>query len=520
MFNTQYDWQYRSTPTERLNRAMVGETLQWPRGKVIGGSSAINGMKYFRGIDDDSLEWFNRGNSEWHPNIVREYYRKAESLQNQELLKDPYIKSFYGLSGPQAINNFNQTFKELTKNMLESYRSIGIKPQKDIQIANLLGTGVFKVTAFDGKRASTGTAYLNIAQERNNLKILKNAMVTKILINNNSNNCSEAYGVELDYDGRKIKVIASLEVILSAGSINSPQLLMLSGVGPKKHLESVNITCIIDLPAVGQNLQDHITIPMPVFTDEVVYETQEHKYLDVALYAYNRTGYLARHTVPNVIAFYSRDKSASKPEFELHLTAKPKNSPYVKNYFAVNKKPISDSMSKLSEQYDAYIFEFNLLKPYSRGNITLKSNNPYEHPFIYPNYFEDPRDLVATAEGLHMLKNITNSEYFKSINGFIAKYNWSECDSYVLNSVSYWKCISPDIVRTIYHPVGTCSMGPDPRSSVVDSRLRVHNVKGLRVIDGSIMPTITSCNTNGPIIMIAERGADLVKEDYENYECL
>nr|BAM18228.1 glucose dehydrogenase [Papilio xuthus] len=339
---------------------------------------------------------------------------------------------------------------------------------------------------------------------------MKNAFVVKILLDDNS----KVYGVVVKYKGEEIKVFASEEVIISAGSINSPQLLMLSGIGEKNHLESKNIDCKVDLPGVGKNLQDHLTINVPIFGTMPYSQSEIEKLISFPLYSYNRTGLLAQSGFPHTLAFYSRNRNATYPEFEVHLDFWYKNSTDAKNFFSMFKEPIYENFVKIIEKHDSIVYQFNLLHPYSRGNIYLNTSNPYDHPLIYANYLDDERDLDATVEGIRMLTRIVKTDYFKSINAFLGRYNWPKCNKYKLNSYDYWRCIAPQIVTTIYHPVGTCSMGPDPSSAVVDSRLRVHHVKGLRVIDASIMPNITGCNTNGPTIMIGERGSDLIKEDY------
>ncbi|XP_014367656.2 glucose dehydrogenase [FAD, quinone] [Papilio machaon] len=510
LFGSEFDWQYKTVPTGKTNCANVGESIDWPRGKMLGGSSAINGMVYFRGVADDFKKWFDLGNNEWCADVVFKYYKKLESLQDQKLLHNPHIKDLYGLNGPQVINTFNRSDEELVKNLLESYNQIGLQKQEDLHLANLLGAGLSRDTAYNGIRASTATTYLSQIQHRENFKLIKNAFVVKILLDSNS----KAYGVVVKYRGKEIKVFASEEVIISAGSINSPQLLMLSGIGEKKHLESKDIACKVDLPGVGKNLQDHLTINIPIFGTQPDYQNEIEKYLSFALYSYNRTGLLSQSNFPHLIAFYSRNKNAKYPEFEAHVNVWRKNSSSAKNLFSIFKEPIYQSFSELSEKYDCIVFRFNLLRPYSRGNIYLNTSNPFDHPLIYANYLEDERDIEATVEGIRMLTGIIETDYFKSINAFIGRYNWPKCNKYKLNSYGYWRCIAPEIVTTIYHPVGTCAMGPDPSSAVVDSRLRVHHVKGLRVIDASIMPYITSCNTNGPTIMIGERGSDLIKEDH------
>ncbi|XP_013143788.1 PREDICTED: glucose dehydrogenase [FAD, quinone]-like [Papilio polytes] len=510
LLKSEADWQYRTVPTGRINGANVGGSLDWPRGKMLGGSGAINGMVYFRGIAIDFNKWADLGNKQWCSDIVFKYYKKLESLQDQKLLRNPYIRDFYGLNGPQVINTFNKTDEELIENLKESYSQIGLERHEDLHLGNLLGVGLSRDTAYNGKRASTATTYLSQIQHRENFKLIKNAFVLKILLNSQY----KVYGVVVKYKGKEIKVFASNEVIISGGSINSPQLLMLSGIGEKKHLESKNITCKVDLPGVGKNLQDHLTINVPIFGTTSYSQNKINNYLNVALYSYNRTGGLAQSNYPHLLAFYSRNRNATHPEFEVHLDFWHKNSPQAKNFFSMYKEPINQTFSELATHYDTVVFHFNLLNPYSRGEIHLNTSNPFDHPLIYANYLDDERDVKAVVEGILMLADITETDFFKSMNAFHGRYNWSKCNKYRLNSYGYWRCIAPEIVTTIYHPVGTCMMGPDPSSAVVDSRLRVHHVKGLRVIDASIMPNITSCNTNGPTIMIAERGSDLIKEDY------
>ncbi|XP_045535770.1 glucose dehydrogenase [FAD, quinone]-like [Papilio machaon] len=510
LFGTEFDWQYKTVPTGRTNSANVEESIDWPRGKMLGGSSGINSMIYFRGLAFDFDKWYELGNKEWRADIIFKYYKKLESFQDHKLLRNPKIRDLYGLNGPQVINTFNWTDEKVFENILNSYNQMGLQIHDDLQLANLLGAGLSRDTASNGRRASTATTYLSQIQHRENFKLIKNAFVVKILLDSNS----KAYGVVVKYRGKEIKVFASEEVIISAGSINSPQLLMLSGIGEKKHLESKNIDCKVDLPGVGKNLQDHIIIHVPIFGSKPRAQNEIDKYLGVALYAYNRTGYLAQPSASHIIAFYSRNRKATHPEFQVHLDLSDKNSSYAKSIFSIFKEPIYQSFSELTEKYDSFVFRFNLLRPYSRGNIYLNTSNPFDHPLIYANYLEDERDIEATVEGIRMLTGIVETDYFKSIDAFIGRYNWTKCNKYKHNTYDYWRCITPEIVNTIYHPVGTCAMGPDPSSAVVDSRLRVHHVKGLRVIDASIMPYITSCNTNGPTIMIGERGSDLIKEDH------
>ncbi|CAG5033046.1 unnamed protein product [Parnassius apollo] len=510
LFGSTYDWQYQTVATGFTNNANLNGTVHWPRGKMLGGSSSMNGMIYFKGHSHDYQNWYNSGNKEWHPERVRKYFKKAESLQDQNLLKDPEIRDNYGHDGPLIINTFNSTLRVFTNKILKSFEEIGINPVKDLNTANLVGSGIFRSTAFNGKRGSTVATYLTQLQNRKNFKLLKNALVTKILLNDRL----EAYGVKVVVNGTTLKLLASLEVILSAGTINTPQLLMLSGVGPKDHLESRNITCKVNLPGVGQSLQDHLIIPVPIFGNETTLPYEGYRPLDTLRYLINRTGPLAQNSFTDIVAFFSKNKNATRPEFQTHVQIFNRNSSRGLAYFSSIYKPtIVESFLEQNRNYTLFLFLFNLLHPESTGNISLNSKNPNDHPLIYANYFADSTDLEATAEGIKVLTKLVNTTYFKSINGFLSRYDWPVCNNFELDSTDYWKCISVNMVLTIFHPVGTSKMGLNSNDSVVDSRLRVHKIKKLRVIDASVMPTITSGNTNGPTIMIAELGSDLIKED-------
>lgn len=514
LFGTKYDWQYNTENNGKTNQANVNGTVNWPRGKMLGGCSSINAMIYIRGNDHDYKEWYNEGNLEWHPSIVRRYFKKAESFQNYKFLDNREIYNFYGKSGPQVVNRFNSTFRDVTERVVDSWDAIGFKKVPDINTANSLGSGILTVTAQNGRRISTAAAYLNPIRNRKNLKVMKNTLVTKILINDVS---KVAFGVEVNRNGKKMVLYSRLEVILSAGVVNTPQLLMLSGVGPTEHLNAKTIPCKVDLPAVGQNLQDHLMIPVTIYGNEPGEENEAQQHFDEIRYLYDRTGYLAQNSIADITALYSSCDNGSYPLFQSHLFLLRKRSPDTRHWAEIvanYKTEVIDSMVNQNNYGSLYLFLFNLLHPYSRGKILLRSKNPEEPPLIYANYFDDPRDLKASVKGIKMLTKIVNTPYFKSIGGYLGRLKWPACDKYEIDSDEYWECICINMVITIYHPAGTAKMGLNPNTSVVDSRLRVHRMKRLRVIDASVMPTLTSGNTNAPVIMVGERGADLIKVDY------
>ncbi|KAJ8727999.1 hypothetical protein PYW08_016384 [Mythimna loreyi] len=514
VYGSKYDWNYLTAKNGITNGANIDESIVWTRGKMIGGCSNINAMVYLQGNDQDYQNWVDLGNTEWSVAEVRRCFKKAESFQDMNLLKNPEIRNHYGLDGPLVINSANSTYKPLIKEVLSAWNEIGFKNVPDLNVANAMGSGNTRWTIANGERQSHSKAYLIPVLQRKNLKIIKNTLVTKVLIDSSS---KMAFGVEVERNLKKFEYLARKEVILSAGAVNSPQLLMLSGVGPKKHLSSNNIPVIIDSPLVGQNLQDHIIIPVIIYGDKPGEEDQAERQFDAIRYFYSRTGYLAENFIVDTIAFFSDNPNATYPDFQTHLLMLWRNSSVasalLKKRFRY-KDHVADPIIEQNKKQAIYMHIFNLLHPHSRGNISLHSNNPKDYPIINPNYFSDARDLDKAAKGLKMLTKVVHSTHFKSVNASLGRMEWPPCDKFELDSMDYWKCVCKEMVLSIFHPVGTCQMGPNPDTSVVSSRLKVHGINNLRVIDASVMPTLTSCNTNGPTGMVGERGAELVLKDY------
>ncbi|PZC86308.1 hypothetical protein B5X24_HaOG211469 [Helicoverpa armigera] len=478
---------------------------------MLGGSSAMNVMAYVQGNPHDYQSWYDEGNTEWHPNIVRKYFKKSESFQDPVLLRNRVVKHHYGCCGPLTVNTFNVTNTTVYDGLLSALDEIGIKNVIDLNTVGNLGSGRFRSTASNGKRVSTATAYLNpIAGFRKNLKVVKKTFATKILFNG-----KKAWGVRVDHKGGELTLKARREIIISAGTINTPQLLMLSGIGPKKHLVDKSIEPILDSPMVGQNLHDHTTVIIPVFADEPEDSDEATKYFETIRYLYDRQGYLGRHVYGDITAFYSEKRNASYPDFQAIIIVNKKNDESIKSFASGYVKSVENSILKQSRNKALIQLRPSVLHPFTRGNISLNSNNPYDHPLIYYNNFDDSRDLDLIAIGIEMVVEIVNSTFFKSINAVLGRIDIDACNDYEFGCTDYWKCIAINFANTFYHPVSTAKMGRDISSSVVDSRLKVHGICGLRVVDASVIPAIISGNVQSPTIMIAERAADLIKEDYD-----
>ncbi|XP_021183262.3 ecdysone oxidase [Helicoverpa armigera] len=514
LINTIYDWQYLTVNNGKTDQGLINGSVGWHRGKMFGGCSSINGMIYVKGNDHDYQRWYDAGNTEWSVEEVRRCFKKAESLQNVELLKNPKARETYGHDGPLFINKFNSTFKPYLEKVVDSWDEIGFKKVEDLNTENVMTSGFITATAANGIRQSIDRAYLLPIANRTNLNIMKSTLVTKILVDDNL----IATGVEVEKDGNKKIFYASKEVIISAGPISSPQLLMLSGIGPAEHLEANNITTIVNSPMVGQNLKDHNFVPVFIFADVPDQPKESDTFLSVLSYLADRQGSLAfSNLLSDAIALFSTEKNPKYANCQSHMSIIPKNTTTLKQSFMGAfryNKSVMDSIVELNKNHGIFFFHFNLLHPVSSGNISLNSNDPKDAPLIYPNDFEDARDLETVAKGVKMLTKILETKYFKSINAFLGRMNVPACDEFELDSVEYWNCVAVNLVTTIFHPVSTCKMGSDISMSVVDSRLRVHGVKNLRVIDSSVMPDTISGNTNGPSVMVGERGSELVKEDY------
>jgi choline dehydrogenase len=471
--NDTYNWNYWTMP----QRGMKGRRMYWPRGKTLGGSSSINAMVYIRGHRLDYEHWRQLGNPGWSYADVLPLFRKAE---NNERLSD----EFHGRGGP--LNVTDHIYRNpLTSLFVDAAAEAGLPRNADFNGNEQEGAGFYQITQKAGKRWSAATAYLKPAMRRPNLTVVTKALTTRVLIEK-----GRAVGVEYRHDGKLEKVHAAREVVLSGGAINSPQLLMLSGIGAADELRQAGVAPVHDLPGVGKNLQDHLDINViHECTQPITYDglTKPLKQIKLGLqYLLFKDG-PATSNIAEAGGFARTDAKAASPDIQFH---------FIPGYVIDH--------GRIKPEGHGITLHVCCLRPESRGELRLTSANPADAPAIDPDYLQTDNDLKVLVEGVKRGRAIMAARAFQPYRGaerFPGPGRQSDAD--IADFIR-------EAAETEYHPIGTCKMGSD-RAAVVDAELKVHGIEALRVIDASIMPTLVSGNTNAPSIMIGEKGAAMIR---------
>ncbi|WMC11277.1 choline dehydrogenase [Oceanimonas pelagia] len=475
MHNPATDWCYVTDPDQGID----GRRLQWPRGKVLGGSSSLNGLLYIRGQHQDYDDWAALGNEGWSFDEVLPYFKKSECQSRGE-------DAYHGVDGPLKVSDLRLR-REIAERFIEAARQTGIPANPDCNGERQEGVGYFQQTAHKGLRCSSAKAFLRPALKRPNLTLLTHAHTRRILLEG-----KQATGIEFEHKGKRLLARATREVVLSAGAIGSPQILQCSGIGEPEHLASVGVDCRHPLPGVGENLQDHLQIRLVFKTrcrtlnDEV---NNTLKKMGVGMqYALSRTGPLTLAASQVYIFTQSRD-GLSRPDIQFHM------------------QPLSaDKPGDGVHPFSAFTASVCQLRPHSRGRIRIRSADPHQYPSIQPNYLSAEEDCRVAVDAIKVARRIAEADALRPVitDEYVPGRQY-QSDEELLQAARRFS-------QTIYHPTSTCKMGQDDMA-VVDSRLRVHGITGLRVADASIMPVIVSGNTNAPSIMIGEKAADMIKED-------
>jgi choline dehydrogenase-like flavoprotein len=479
------NWKFETTPQAGLN----GRKGYQPRGKVLGGSSSINAMVYMRGHKTDYDHWADQGNPGWSYADVLPYFKKAE---NNERTFDDKDAPFHGKGGPLNVMDLRSPSK-YGAIFIEAGKQAGHPECKDFNGAEQHGVGMHQVTHKNGERYSAAKAYLTPNLSRPNLTVITSAHTTRILLEG-----KRAVGVEYRQGSEVKQIKASKEVLLCAGALQSPQILMLSGVGPAAELQKHGIAVVHDLPGVGENLHDHIDVVQVVNAPHLkdlfgvslsglaraikgIFEWRKH-----------RTGMMTTNFA-EAGGFIKTSPDEATPDLQLH--------------FVIGKLVDHGRKPTFGHGYSSHIC---LMRPRSRGRVTLASSDPLAAPVIDPNFLADPDDMRRMVQGFKQMRTILSQPALAGYRGQeLATTADARTDIEIENVIRKY-------ADTIYHPVGTCRMGPldGPQANplnVVDSELRVHGMQGLRVVDASIMPRIVAGNTNAPVIMVAEKAADMIK---------
>lgn len=476
MFHPTYNWMFHTEPEPAMN----GRQIYWPRGRCLGGSSSINGLIYIRGQPEDYDGWAAAGNAGWSWQEVLPYFRKLEANQRGE-------SEFHGATGPIACSDINERH-ELMDAIIRAGNELGVPTTDDFNGAKQEGVGYFQLFTRNGWRSSAAVGYLRPARKRHNLTVETSAYVTQILCEGR-----RAAGVRYERDGRSVEIRAAREVLLSAGAVQSPQILELSGIGSASLLRDRGLQVVADLPGVGENLQDHLQF-------RLIYRCKKPITTNDDLNSWWRTlgiglKWLIRRSGPMAVGinhgglFTKVLPESSTPDIQFHFAALS-----------------ADTAAGKPHEFSGFTFSVCQLRPSSRGSIHVKSRDPKEPPAIHANYLATELDRRCALAGVRYARKLAHSES-------MAPYTASEYRP------GPEVATDDDLMQfcrnhgaTIFHPAGSCKMGSD-KLSVVDARLRVHGIPNLRVVDCSIMPMLISGNTNAPVAMIAEKASTLILED-------
>lgn len=473
--NGQANWKFDTVPQAGLN----GRTGYQPRGKVLGGSSSVNAMIYTRGHRSDFDHWAAQGNPGWSYDDVLPYFKRAE---NNERGAD----AFHGSGGPLNVMDLRSP-NPVSPVFVEAGQQAGLAHNTNFNGAEQEGVGLYQVTHKNGERFSAAKAYLTPHLSRPNLHVFTGAHTTRILLER-----KRAVGVEFHHEGQVKQLKAAREVLLCAGALQSPQILMLSGIGPHAHLLENGIATLHDLPGVGQNLHDHVDVVL-------VADAPQAK----ALFGLSLTGVvrvikglfewrkqrsgLLTSNFAEAGGFIKSQASEPIPDLQLH--------------FVVGKLVNHGRTTAFGHGYSCHVC---LLRPHSRGSVTLDSKDPLAPPLIDPNFLGERDDMDRLIRGFKLMRHILAQPALAAIGGReLAASAAAQTDAEIEHFIR-------DHADTIYHPAGSCRMGNGPLD-VVDAQLRVRGIEALRVVDASIMPRLVGGNTNAPVIMIAEKAADMIK---------
>ncbi|KAJ8917314.1 hypothetical protein NQ315_002332 [Exocentrus adspersus] len=512
---THEDYGYETEPAPTSCLGYRNRKCLMPRGKVLGGSSSINAMIYLRGSKRDYDRWAELGNPGWDWASVEPHFKAMELIQNPLSVNG----TLYGTTGYQTVS-FYDSGEPITEAIKRAGEELGYPTLQEEHPQKRLGYLQTPMTIESGVRMNAAKAFLGKVKDRKNLFVSVNSFVTKILVDKNT---KTATGVEVRIGNKTLSVLARKEVIVSGGAINSPQLLMVSGIGPKTHLESLGIEAVTDLP-VGENFNDHVMFQGLYYKIDsgAVNLAPPFALLD-EFYAYftRRIGGLAGISITNLNGFVNTRNDSEHPNIQLlHAVLKPQE-PYLigemVRSFAFDEEIAKSMFETAVGEVRGIVFPI-VVNPKSRGRILLRSKDPTDKPLIHNGYLTDEKgeDAEQLLEAIRYMERLFQTEALSKYNPQFLELKTSGCAGLKFRSEEYWRCMIKHLSNSMYHPVGTCKMGPaGDGTAVVDPTLKVYGVRRLRVVDASVMPEIVSVNTNAAALMIGYKAGEMISKEWK-----
>ncbi|XP_067014963.1 glucose dehydrogenase [FAD, quinone] [Anabrus simplex] len=499
-FGSDIDWKYKTEPEEMACLGEVERRCSWPRGKVLGGTSVMNGMMYMRGSRRDYDSWAAFGNAGWGYQDVLPYFLKSEDNLQAHLM-DP---GYHGVGGYMTVTQFPY-HPPLSHSILQAAREMGYQV-RDLNGAYHTGFAIAQTTTRNGSRLSSSKAFLRPNKNRPNLHILLNSTVTKILVNEST---KQAYGVQLFRGDTATMetILARNEIIVAGGAVNSPQILLLSGIGPSEELLKVGVPVVHNLPGVGRNLHNHVAFFLNFFINDT--DTQALNWATAMEYLLFRDGLMSGTGISEVTGFaHSKFSNPNEDHPDLQFFF----GGFLANCARTGQVGERSDMDNPNARRVINIIPA-VLHPKSRGYLALRSANPFDPPRIIPRYLTHPDDVAALIDGIRFAIRLTEMPALKRYGFQLDTTPVPGCENFTFGCDAYWECAVRRNTGPENHQAGSCRMGPvgDP-GACVDPELKVQGIDRLRVIDASVMPVVTSGNTNAPTVMIAEKGSDMIKE--------
>ncbi|CAH0398115.1 unnamed protein product [Chilo suppressalis] len=503
-----YDWNFTSLTDGHSGTALKGGIQRQPRGRMLGGSASANDMIYTRGFPKDFQKWAEIAGPSWDWDTVLSYYKKTEHLTDEKILNDPVLMAYHSVHGEMVVSGTKHPAKEVEM-FLKAFNEVGFDLVNDMTYPGKFGAGRFLHTIREGRRESTATAFINRnrskSKNQGNLFVLRNALATQVLINANKT----AYGVKVLRDGKHEHVYYSdFEVVLTAGAFNTPKLLILSGVGPKKQMTDLGIPLVQELP-VGETLHDHAMVLTYIIANgSLCSQSKSEQHMEMIKYLHDQTGALSSSDSMGVYLTLDASSNSTVPDFGIYPVCIPKNSGFKEACGSILnfRDSVCEKLGAVNKEHELLSFAVVNLDPKSRGKVRLVTKDPLENPIVHSGTFSDPADFEGYHEVLGIVYSLLNTTYLKKKGARVVDLELEECVDKV-GDEEIRKCYAKAVGTSAWRSAGTAALG-----AVLEADLRVRGVGGLRVADASAMPTGVRGNINAPVVMIAERAFDFIKE--------